>query len=178
MFFNFFRLIFAFFLISAAIVCVNAQINFPDAASGIGKSADSKEDYPKNVQETLAKSRLEREKKDYQELVERGEEAAKISDELSKSFAKQNKFSAEDQKKLDRLEKLAKKIRSELGGDDDDAEENKISSISVAVKNLQETTSNLAEMIKTNTRYSVSVATIESSNVVLKIVRYLRFSGN
>ena len=165
MFFNFSRLIFAVFLLSAAIVCANAQ--FPDAAP-------DKEDYPKTVKETLAKGRIDREKKDFEELVERGEEAAKISDEISKSFAKHNNFTSDDKKKLDRLEKLVKKIRSELGGDDDDSVENKPSSISAAVKTLQDTTVDLVDTIKKSTRYSVSVAAIESSNALLKIVRFIR----
>ncbi len=169
MFFNFSRLIFLVLLISAAAVCVSAQ--FPDT------SPPDKEDYPKTVKETLAKGRIEREKKDYEELVGRSEEAVKISDELSKSFAKNNKFSSEDQKKLDRLEKLVKKIRSELGGDDDDVLDKNPSSISAAVKTLQETTANLVDSIRESTRYSVSVAAIESSNTLLKIVRFIRI-GN
>lgn len=172
---KFFRIIFAVFLVSMAVVCANAQ--FSDAAAS-GRDSGSKEDLPKNVKETLAKGRIDREKKDYEELVRRGEEAAKISDELSKSFAKQNKLSSEDQKKLDRLEKLAKKIRSELGGDgEDDSDENRPSSTSAAIKMLQETTTNLVGMIKENTRYSVSVAAIETSNALLKVVRLLRFGG-
>ncbi len=170
MFLNFPRLIFAVLLISSAAVCAFAQ--FPDTAP------PNKEDYPKTVKETLAKGRIDREKKDYQQLIEHGEEAAKISDELGKSFAKHNKLSSEDQKKLDRLEKLVKKIRNELGGDDDnDSVEDKPSSISVAVKTLQDTATNLVDMIKKSTRYSVSVAAIESSNALLKIVRFIRF-GN
>lgn len=168
MFFNFPRLIFTFLLVSSAAVCAAAQ--FPD-------TAPNKEDYPKTVKETLAKGRIDREKKDYEQLVERGEEAVKISDELSKSFAKHNKFSSEDQKKLDRLEKIVKKIRNELGGDDDDSVEDKPSSISVAVKTLKETTTDLVNTIKKSTRYSVSVAAIESSNALLKVVRFIRF-GN
>ena len=172
---KFFSIIFAVFLMSAAVVCVNAQ--FSDAADS-GRNSAGKEDLPKNVKETLAKGRIDREKKDYEELVQRGEEAAKIGDELSKSFAKQNKLSSEDQKKLDRLEKLAKKIRNELGGDgDDDSDESRPSSTSAAIKMLQETATSLVGMIKENTRYSVSVTAIETSNALLKVVRLLRFGG-
>src|SRR5689334_9346056 len=78
-----------------------------------------KEDLPKNIKETMAKQRIEREKKDYDELVKRSEEAVKLSQELEKSFANSNQLSGDDQKKLDRLEKLVKKIRGELGADDD-----------------------------------------------------------
>lgn len=171
--FNFFRLIFAVFLFFTAIGCASAQVSIPDAASPNGRNS---EDYPKTVKETLAKGRIDREKKDYEELIERTEEAEKISSELGKSFAKQNKFSSEDQKKLDRLEKLVKKIRNELGGDDDTPEEDTPPSMSVAIKSLQDTTSNLVDIIKKSTRYSVSVTAIESSNALLKIVRFIRFS--
>lgn len=167
--FNFYRLIFAVLLVSAITVCANAQ--FPDL------TPPDKNDFPKTVKETIAKGRIEREKKDYEELIGRGEEAAKISDELSKSFTKNNKFSSEDQKKLNRLEKLVKKIRSELGGADDDSAEDKPSSVSAAVKTLQDTTANLVDAIKKSTRYSVSVAAIESSNALLKIVRFIRFGS-
>lgn len=156
-------------MISAATVYVNAQ--FPDLIP------PDKEDFPKTVKETLAKGRIEREKKDYEDLIERGEEAAKISGEIGKSFTKNKKFSSEDQKKLDRLEKLVKKIRGELGGGDDDEVEDKPSSLSAAVKTLQETTANLVEAIKKSTRYSVSVAAIESSNALLKIVRFIRIGS-
>lgn len=163
---KFLHLIFAALLVLSTVICAAAQ--FPD-------QSPNKEEYPKTVKESLAKGRIDREKKEYQQLIERGEEAAKISSEISKSFAKHNKFSSEDQKKLDRLEKIVKKIRNELGGDDDNEFEDKPLSISAAVKNLQDTTTNLLDMIKKSTRYSVSVAAIESSNTLLKIVRFIRF---
>jgi len=179
MIFNFFRLIFAVFLVLTAIICANAQVTMPDASSRSGRSNESQEDLPKNVKETLAKSRIDRDKKQYEELIQRGEEAAQLSDELGKSFVKQNKFSSEDQKKLDRLEKLVKKIRKELGGDDDEnSDEGKPSSMPTAIKTLQETTTKLVDMIKKSTRYSISVAAIESSNALLKIVRFIRFGNN
>ncbi len=169
MFTTFSRLFFAVLLFASAVTYADAQFRDP---------APEKEEYPKTVKETLAKGRIDREKKEFQQLIERGEEAVEISSELDKSFTKQKKLSSEDQKKLDRLEKLIKKIRDELGGDDDDeVDENKPSSMSVALKMMRETSLNLVDTIKQSTRYSISVAAIESSNALLKIVRFLRF-GN
>ncbi len=179
MFFKFSRLIFVAVLLSLTVVCINAQINTPDASSANGKSND-KEDYPKGIKESLAKSRIEREKKDYEELLQNGEEAVKLSESLEKTFVESNKLSAEDQKKLDRLEKLAKKIRRELGANDSDEPDSdeKPSSMLNAFKTLQSSTSKLVAELKKTTRYSVSVIAIQSSNAFLKVIKFIRFSKN
>ena len=152
-----------------------------DASTPNGKP-QQKEDLPKNIKETMAKQRIEREKKDYEELLQRSEEAVKLSEELEKSFTSSNKLSTEDQKKLDRLEKLVKKIRTELGGDDDGeaemSDKEKVetpSTIGSALKTLQTNASQLFDELKKSTRYSVSVIAIQTSNVLLKLVKFIRF---
>lgn len=175
MLFKFSRLIFlapVFFLVA---VGADAQTDAPDASTRSGKP--NQEDYPKGIQESLAKSRIEREKKDYEELLQNGDEAVKISEALEKTFSETNKLTAEDQKKLDRLEKLAKKIRRELGADDfDDAEEDdKPSSMLNAFKTLQDSTAKLVAELKKTSRYSVSVVAIQSSNAFLRVVKFIRF---
>lgn len=152
-----------------------------DASTPNGKPP-RKEELPKNIQETLAKQRIAREKKDYEELLERSEEAAVISNELEKSFKDSNKLSDEDKKKLDRLEKLVKKIRSELGGDDDNDQElnenvapNNPSAMENAFNRLQKNAAQLFEEIKKSTRYSVSVISIQTSNALLRLVKFIRF---
>ena len=156
-------------------VAAFAQI---DASSPNGRPR--KEELPQNIQETMAKQRIEREKKEYEELLEKSREAVKISDELEKSFAVSNQLSAEDRKKLDRLEKLVKKIRSELGGDEDgelDAEENRQppSNVAGAFQILQKNAAQLFSEIKKSTRYSISVVAIQTSNALLKLVKFIRF---
>lgn len=170
---NLFQLFFIFLVFAAASIVVSAQ---SDAATRSG--VPQKEDLPIGIQESLAKQRIEREKKDFAELLARGEEIVKISDELEKSFAQNNQLSSVDLKKLDRLEKLVKKIRNELGGDDDDKiiePDDKPSSVLSAFKSLRNNTVKLAEELKKTTRYSVSVVAVESSNLLLKVVRFLRF---
>ncbi len=179
MFFKFSRLIFTAILLSLTVVCVNAQINTPDASTSGGKPTN-KEDYPKGIKESLAKSRIEREKKDYEELLQNGEEAVKLSESLEKTFTESNQLSSEDQKKLDRLEKLAKKIRRELGADDIEEEDDyeKPSSLREAFKTLQTSTGKLVEELKKTTRYSISVIAVQSSNAFLKVVKFIRFRKN
>ncbi len=170
--YKFFQFIFAVFFVSTAIICVNAQTNV-DPRTG----RPNQEEVPKSIKETLARGRIDREKKDYEELIKRGEESAKLSEELEQSFTKHNRLTPEDQKKLERLEKNLKKIRSELGGGGDDEEEKPLS-VGNAFKALQSYTSTLVDELKKTTRYSISATAIETSNAVLKIVRFIRLGKN
>lgn len=172
--YSFFRLFFIFVAVFVAALGVQAQSNTTDAS---GKSGIDKEDLPKNIKESLAKSRIEREEKDYDELLKRGEEALKLGEELEKSFAQNNRFSSDDQKKLDRLEKLVKKIRKELGGDEMEEEEN-LSTNQNAVKMLQSKSVTLFNELKKASRHTISVVAIESSNALIKAVRFLKIGRN
>ena len=162
------QFIFTLFFVMLAAVFVNAQ--------------PEQEELPKGIKETLAKGRIEREKKDYAELLERGKEAVKLSDDLEKSFSQNNQLSADDRKKLERLEKLVKKIREGIGGKDDDEETveaaDQPSTILSALKTLQSNTVKLVDELQKTSRYSVSVVAVESSNLLLKVVRFLRLGKN
>jgi hypothetical protein len=170
---NFFQLFLIFLIVAAAVGLANAQT---DASNRSGNP--QKEDLPTGIKESLARQRIEREKKDFAELLARAEEALKLSSELEKSFTQNNQLSSTDLKKLDRLEKIVKKIRNELGGDGDDKSvelNEKPLSITNALKALQNSTVKLVDELKKTTRYSVSVIAVESSNFLLRVVRFLRF---
>lgn len=170
----FIRSIFIVSVAAFAAVSINAQ--GADASTRSGNPA--KEDLPTGIKESLAKQRIDREKKDFDEMVERSEEALKLTAQLAKSYELNNQLSAEDQKKLDRLEKVVKKIRSELGGDDDEENVENPASISNALENLKINTSKLVDAIKETSRYTVSVVAVESSNALLKMVKFLRLRKN
>jgi hypothetical protein len=99
---------------------------------------------------------------------------------LEKAVDKTENLAAQDQKKLDRLEKLFKKIRNSLGGEEDepDVEEEKPLSLKLAIQRLNERATGLLDELKKSTRYSISVVAIQTSNVIIRLVRYIRFSKN
>jgi len=141
------------------------------------------DDRPRSVKEFLAKQRAEKEKKDHEELLKRGEELAALTDQLETSFLKSNHLSDEDLTKLESLEKLVSKIRKELGADDDEDRDevdvtakHKPSTIKEAFIDLKEITGNLLNELKKSTRFTISAVAIQSSNTVLKLVRFLRFT--
>lgn len=179
MFSKFSKLLFCALLLAAFSICLNAQVCHNPTEPQSMRRTPQKEEVPQGVKENLAKMCIAQQKKEYAEMLERGDEALKLSEDLEKSFASGNALSAEDRKKLDRLEKLVKKIRSDLGGDDDGNaneadEDNTPISMGNAFKVLQENTVKLVSELKKSTRYTISAVAIQSSNMLLKAVRFLR----
>jgi hypothetical protein len=162
------------------------------AAAAFAQGADDNNPYstkrdpdtPKSFREMMQKMRIDQEKKDYEEMLDRGEQAAKISEQLEESFVKSSTLARTDREKLDDLEKLVKKIRGELGGDDDNGEDADSpanddpapKSAADGLKALQSLTGKLVDELKKTSRFGISAVAIQSSNAVLKVVRFLKFS--
>jgi hypothetical protein len=161
------------------------------AAAALAQGADDNNPYstkrdpdtPKSFREMMQKMRIDQEKKDYEEMLDRGEQAAKISEQLEQSFVKSSTLARSDREKLDDLEKLVKKIRGELGGDDDNGEVDDSAdddpapkSAADGLKALQNLTGKLVDELKKTSRFGISAVAIQSSNAVLKVVRFLKFS--
>lgn len=180
---------FAKLVLFSAILCggavvVYSQPELPDASNRSGRPR--RDDTPMGLKEMLAKQRLEREKKEHEEMLERGDEALRLAKQLENSFEQSNAISQQDKNRLESLEKVVTKIRKELGGDDDElddrdspgymqpADEPKPSSLQEGFKYLQSMTIKLVDELKKTTRFSISAAAIQSSNTVLKLVRFLR----
>ncbi len=169
---NYLKVSILFFVVLMFSVNINAQIN---DCSDLG---DNPQDpYPKQIKEKLTEMCIERAKKDFQELLDRGEEVSKLTEEIEDSYTKNNGFSKDDKEKLGRVEDLIKKIRKDLRADDDDDEEKseKPRTVLETVKTLKEKTFDLFEELKKTSRYSISAVAIQSSNSIMKIVRFLRF---
>jgi hypothetical protein len=156
----------SFFVLSS-----NAQVT-NQADNNRGKEEEKSD----SLRETMAKWKLKEEKKDFEELLKRGNEAEKLAEELSKNFQVTQKFTPEDAQKLERLEKLVKKIRTEVGAEDEDEDSDKPKDVVDAIKMLSENAENLVKELKKTTRHSISVVLVETSNTMLKLVKFLRFN--
>lgn len=145
-----------------------------------GAGRESKEDQPKSFREMLTKQRIERERKDHEELLKRGNEAADLTLQIENAFDQNKGLSPREQQKLETLEKLVTKIRKELGGGDDESEdtglikERRPSSLQEAFSSLKETTLQLVDELKKSSRFTISAVAIRISNTALKLVRFLR----
>lgn len=162
------------FVILAGALAVDAQ------RSITGRSAEEEEMMEKSVKEMLSKQQAAHDKKEHEELLKRGDEILEISMQLEKSLERSDSFTEADRRRLVTLEKLVKKVRDDLGGDDDYTEDPELlaakngSSVKDAMKYLLSTSNKLVGELKKTTRFSISVVAIQSSNAVLRLSRLLR----
>ncbi|GIU81775.1 MAG: hypothetical protein KatS3mg006_0839 [Pyrinomonadaceae bacterium] len=151
------------------IVAVMAQIR-------LDQDGRSKDDFPANIREALVKRQIEEAKKDFSEMLKRGEEAERLGRELFESYEQNKRITAEDEKKLERLEKLIKKICDDLGGDvnNDEEEQTKFSGLNELFEALKNSTEELASTLRKISRFTVSVGAIETSNSILKTIKFIK----
>jgi hypothetical protein len=148
------------------------------------RTDDKNDRESRSFQEMVTKQQISRRKKEHDEMLKQGAEALRISQELETSFDDDGSLSDQDLQKLQELEKIVSKIRSELGGNDDDDEVPETSADSsenfarrsfvAAFKFLRTSTIKLFDELKRSTRFSISVAAIQASNSVIKFARFLR----
>ncbi len=163
------------------VVC--AQQN--DGPVPIGNRTDGRKDNdPEAVgfNEMIVKQQISRRKKEHEDLLKRGEEALKLSAEVEASISTNETFSPNDLEKLQELEKVVGKIREELGGKNDDHDEENASgpennarqSIGSAFKFLRDSTIKLVDELKRSSRFSISAAAIEASTRIIRVAKFLR----
>ena len=179
------RSLFASFLaligLSLALSVSGAAQNADQTSFGSGRN--NQNDQPKTVKEYLAKQRAEKAVKEHEELLKRGDELLSLTDQLETAYELNNTLNAVDRAKLESVEKLAERIRKSLGGDGEDEdresgdrvdEDKDPSTVKDAVVVLKEVAVRLVDELKRTSRFTISAVAIQSSNSVLKLVKFLR----
>jgi hypothetical protein len=156
-------LLFGAILLFGGSVCVHAQEDddpmFPSR---------KKDDAPRGIQESLSKMRIEKDKKDFNEMLKRGEDAAKLASAIKDGSV------AGQQDQIANIGKLVKKIRVELGaeGPDDDPDEVPTNQAE-AIRQLKARVNALTDELKKCSRFTVSASAIDRTNEILRLVKYL-----
>ncbi len=136
---------------------------------------------PRSLLESMEKMRIEDAKKEHAEMLKRSEEAMKLAADLEQQMAANGKLSETEREKLAEVEKLIKKIRSDLGardGDPDEDDESETpSTVEDAVGSLKRSSASLYDELKNSSRFTVSVPAIQKTNSILKVTRFLRFAN-
>lgn len=123
----------------------------------------------------MARQNIKTAEKDYQENVERAREAAQLSTEIRDSFLHNKAFGRTEQKKLERLEKITRKIRNEAGGSDAEVTiENPPAQMEPALSRLAEISDKLRKGVEKTPRQVISASVIESANEALEVIRVIR----
>ena len=127
--------------------------------------------------ETDARTRLilKKEKKEYEENVERAQDARDLAAELQKTYEIAHSFNAADYKKLERLEKLTRRVRNEVGGSNTDADPKELPRTQdEAVSLLADMAKELCDEVQKTPRRVVSASIINQANKLIALIQYVR----
>ena len=125
-------------------------------------------------EEIRAKRELRIAEKDYQENLNRAKEIGDIGKEF-KDFKESTSLDRDCVKKIERLEKLTKKVRSEAGGDDEEITITpRPTDLPSAMKQISEASETLSKDVENTPRRVVSASVINNANVLLELIRLAR----
>lgn len=138
-----------------------------------------KEDVPQPILEQLAKMKSDDEKREFKELTDNGALASDLAAEILKNYGESRRFSDEDLRRIEKVERLIKKVRSGLGGSDSSESEKgvglgDVTTVRDALEKMSGTAAALSDELRRCTRYSVSVGAIETSNRVLDLISVIK----
>src|ERR1700720_3058919 len=126
-------------------------------------------------EEIRAKRAIKLAEKEYKDNLNRAREAAQISTQLRDSYKQNGSLTRDDNKRLDRLEKLAKRIRSEAGGSSEDVSPGEPPrELEATLARLAELSEALRKSVENTPRQVVSASVIEQANVILELIKLTR----
>ncbi len=139
------------------------------------RSSDEKPTLGTMDDEMRVKQSIKLLEKEYRQNVERAREAAELGVQLRDALNEGRPFGREETKKLERLEKLAKKIRDEAGGsDEEDLISNPPGKLDSALSRLADVAESLFKAVENTPRQVISAAVIEKANVLLQLAKVTR----
>jgi hypothetical protein len=126
-------------------------------------------------EEMRAKREIKLAEKDHEENLKRAREIAEIGKELKISLKDKSTVDRDCLKKIERLEKLTKKVRGEAGGEDEEITiPNRPSDLDSAITQIAEASENLSKRVQETPRRVVSAAVISNANVLLELIKMAR----
>lgn len=160
----------------ALLTCVaSAQTGSQATPPSIFSDQNPRREIGSPEEEIIRRAEIKHEEESHQDMVERADEAALIGEQLLNAFQKNKSFSKDDLKKLDRMEKLARKIRGSAGGSDDDSPlEDPPRQLEKAVARLAEISGQLNKSVQKTSRLVISAAVINSSNELIELIKHIR----
>jgi len=169
--------VFAAAFVAALSVGAQAQSTPPKADAPLPTPEPQRRPRPLGSpeEEMLRRAEIRHEEENHREMVERADEAAQIGDEIFASFKQNNSLTRDDVKKLERLEKLARKIRGGAGGSDDDKQlPDPPGKVERALSRLASLAGDLKKSVSKTSRLVISAAVIERSNEMIELIRHIR----
>lgn len=138
---------------------------------------EGSKEYGSPENEMRAKLIIKEEKKRYEENLARAREVSQLAAQVTHSYHTRKAFSSDDRKRLERLEKLTKRIRNEAGGSDTDIDA-EVKELAAAMEDNLKKVADMAEqlqkLVEKTPRQVVSAAVIEQANKLIGLVQHVR----
>jgi hypothetical protein len=157
------------------------RVRLPAQSDSHSTTAQSQPDDPGQLssrEEMLRNVEVKRREAIFKENLERAKEGALLGAEICEAYQKQKGLGSVELKKLSRIEKLAKSIRNDNGGDDDEeALKEPPKDLTEAVTRLAQMSENLKNKVEKTPKHVVSTSVITSANQLLELIRLIRTIG-
>lgn len=125
-------------------------------------------------EEIRAKREIKMAEKDHRENLDRAREIGEIGKYLKDSFQGKSTLGRDWFKKIERLEKLTKKVRSEAGGEDEEVTITRPADLPSAITQIAEASETLSKDVQNTPRRVVSASVIGNANVLLELIKIAR----
>jgi len=126
-------------------------------------------------EELRAKQAIKLAEKDHRQNLDRAREIAQIGKELQETLKSKSTLDRNSLKKIERLEKLTKKVRGEAGGQDEEVKIiDRPANIPAAAAQIAEACEALSKDVQNTPRQVVSASVIGNANVLLELIKMLR----
>ena len=126
-------------------------------------------------EELRAKQAIKHAEKGHQENLNRAKEISELGKSLKAAVNNTPLLGRDSYKKIERLEKLTRKIRDEAGGDDQDVElDKRPTNVPTALGQLAEAAESLSKDVQNTPRQVVSATVIGNANVLLELIKIIR----
>lgn len=154
----------------------SAQMLPPPRVDASDRSSNGRERPLTEIEEELrAKQAIKYAEKGHQDNLNRAKEIAQIGKELKAAVSNAPLMGRDSHKKIERLEKLTRKIRGEAGGDDQDVQlPRRPSDVPAAMTQIAEAAESLSKDVQNTPRQVVSASVIENANVLLELIKIMR----
>ena len=164
----------------AVVLCIPGAVTVSAQSPGVPppnepNTKSEKPEFGSHEGEMRARMILKEEKKRYDEHLERAREVSQLAAQLSETYKAKQAFGSEDGKKLERLEKLTRRIRNEAGGSETDPDVKNIPpDMASAVKRVAEMADDLRKLVEKTPRHVISAAVIDHANALIGVIQYVR----
>ena len=146
----------------------------PELHDGKSKDSDQNVNFP---EEMRIRMDIERADSEYRKTIEDADKLNDLSAEIAKSYRDRGRLTADELKKVSTIEKLAKRILNQSGGDEvDDKNKTVQRSLPEAIEQLSTAAANIQKIMKVQTKFVVSATVIANSNEVISLAQFIRHS--